>query len=125
MKSNKKKILVLEDEKPLARALELKLAHEGFEVVVNFNGEDVLSLLKENDFSLIISDMLMPQIDGFQVLQILKDNKIDIPVIVLTNLSQAEDEKKVRELGAIDFLIKSNTPISEVVEKVKKRIVSN
>jgi DNA-binding response OmpR family regulator len=122
MDNKKIKILVLEDEKPLARALELKLTHEGFDVKTSPNGEKILDFLKEENFSLIICDMLMPKFDGFLVLKTLNENKIKIPVIVLTNLSQAEDEKKVRELGAVDFFIKSNTPISEVVEHVKQKI---
>ena len=122
METKKKKILVLEDEKPLARALELKLIHEGFDVKTASNGENVIDFLKKEDFSLIVCDMLMPKFDGFQVLQTLRDNKIKIPVIVLTNLSQAEDEKRVIELGAVDFLIKSNTPIAEVVDRVRKKV---
>ncbi|MCX6716678.1 MAG: response regulator [Candidatus Taylorbacteria bacterium] len=120
MESKKKKILVLEDEKPLARALELKLVHEGFEVITSSNGEGVISLIEKNNFSLIICDMLMPKFDGFQVLQTLSDKKLKIPVIVLTNLSQSEDEKRVRALGASDFYIKSDTPITTVVERIKQ-----
>ncbi|MEI7513201.1 MAG: response regulator [bacterium] len=122
MEKKTKKILVLEDEKPLARALELKLTHEGFEVKTASDGENLLDFLTKEDFSLIVCDMLMPKFDGFQVLQTLIDNKIKIPVIVLTNLSQAEDEKRARELGAVDFFIKSNTPIAEVVERVKDKV---
>lgn len=124
MEIRKKKILVLEDEKPLARALELKLTHEGFDVKTSSNGENVLDFLKSDNFTLIICDMLMPKFDGFQVLETLNENKIKIPVIVLTNLSQAEDEKRVRELGAVDFFIKSDTPISVVVERVKEKVES-
>lgn len=124
MEIRKKKILVLEDEKPLARALELKLTHEGFDVKTSSNGENVLGFLKSDNFTLIICDMLMPKFDGFQVLETLNENKIKIPVIVLTNLSQAEDEKRVRELGAVDFFIKSDTPISVVVERVKEKVES-
>lgn len=123
MTPEKKKILILEDEKPLARALELKLTHEGFETQNMPNGENLLEKIKEKNFDLIICDMLMPKVDGFSVLKILKENNIKIPVIVLTNLSQEEDEKKVRELGAIDFLIKSNTPINDVVQKIKEKLV--
>ncbi|MCX6717709.1 MAG: response regulator [Candidatus Taylorbacteria bacterium] len=75
---NKHKILILEDEKPLARALELKLIHEGFEVKNDYNGENLISILEKEKFSLILCDMLMPGMDGFQVLQTLKENKIKI-----------------------------------------------
>jgi DNA-binding response OmpR family regulator len=122
METKKKKILVLEDEKPLARALELKLAHEGFDVKTDSNGENVISFLEKDDYALIVCDMLMPKFDGFKVLEVLKEHKIKVPVIVLTNLSQPEDEKRVKALGAVDFLIKSNAPISDVVDRIKKQI---
>lgn len=123
MDSNPKKILILEDDRSLVRALELKLVHEGFEVTSLLNGENVLSAVKKDHFSLIVCDLMMPGVDGFQVLQILKDNKIKIPVIILTNLSQTEDEKRVKELGAIDFLVKSDTPLSKIIENIKEKLV--
>ncbi len=120
MDDMKKKILILEDEKPLARALELKLTHEGFDVTNKPNGENLLSVLNEKKYSLIICDLIMPLVDGFHVLKILKENNIKIPVVILTNLNQQEDEKRVRDLGAVDFLIKSDTPIADVIEKIKQ-----
>ncbi len=121
-KTVSKKILVIEDEKPLARALELKLVHEGFEVKTALNGELALGYLKAEKFSLIICDLILPKIDGFQILEFIRDSKIKTPVIVLTNLSQSEDEKRVRALGASDFFVKSNTPIAKIVEHIKEKI---
>ncbi len=120
MDMHAKKVLIIEDDKALARALTLKLIHEGFEVVNLSNGEKLLDTLKSNDFSLILCDLMMPVVDGFQVLKLLRDNDIKIPVIVVSNLGQAEDEKRVRELGAVDFFIKSDTPLSKIVERVKQ-----
>jgi len=114
-----KKILIIEDEKPLSRALELKLVHEGFFVKALFNGEGFLNIVNSENFSLIICDLIMPKVDGFEVLQMVKDNNINIPVIILTNLSQPEDEKRVRDLGAKHFLIKSDTPLMKIVETIK------
>lgn len=122
MEPTQKKILIIEDEKPLSRALELKLTHEGFLVKVLFNGEGFLPLVKSENFSLVICDLIMPKVDGFQVLQTMKDNDIKIPVIILTNLSQPEDEKRVRDLGATEFLIKSDTPLLKIVENIKTLI---
>jgi DNA-binding response OmpR family regulator len=122
VKKSVKKILVIEDEKPLARALELKLVHEGFEVNTALNGELALEYLKKEKFSLIICDLILPKIDGFEILEFIKSNKIKTPVIILTNLSQAEDEKRVLDLGASNFFIKSNTPIAKIVEHIKKMI---
>ena len=117
-----KKILIIEDEKPLARALELKLTHEGFQVVNIPNGEVALPLLEKEEFLLIICDLMMPKVDGFQVLEFIKNKNIKTPVVMLTNLSQEEDEKHVRALGASEFFIKSNTPISKIVEYVKEKV---
>lgn len=119
MKSASKKILIVEDEKPLARALELKLTHEGFEVHVLSNGEGVIPLIETEKISLIICDLIMPKVDGFQILTAIKEKGIKIPVIVLTNLSQAEDEKRVRSLGATEFFVKSDTPLLKIVEYIK------
>lgn len=122
MKTSQKKILIIEDEKPLARALELKLVHEGFLVESLSNGEGVVSLLEKEDVSLVICDLIMPKVDGFEVLKIIKEKNINVPVIILTNLSQAEDEKRVRALGAKEFFIKSDTPLSKIVAYVKENI---
>lgn len=115
-----KKILIIEDEKSLARALELKLSHAGFAVTAVFNGEDGVALLLKESFSLILLDLLMPKMDGFGVLTILKEKNIRTPVMVLSNLSQEGDLKRTQELGAKDFFIKSNTPISTILERVNK-----
>ena len=120
MEANAKKILIVEDDKALARALSLKLVHEGFEVINLPNGEKLLETLKSNDFSLILCDLMMPVMDGFQVLELLRNNAIKIPVIVVSNLGQAEDEKRARDLGAVDFFIKSDTSLSKIVERVKQ-----
>lgn len=112
--------MLIEDDKALIRALELKLGHEGFEVISLANGEKVLSVLEKDKFFLILCDLMMPTVDGFQVLQMLKDHGVKIPVIVLTNLGQPEDEKRARELGAVDFFIKSDTPLSKIVQRVKQ-----
>ncbi len=113
-----KKILIIEDEKPMARALELKLAHAGFEAISVPNGEKGLEMLEQQSFSLILLDLVMPQMDGFKVLETLRKKKIETPVMVLTNLSQDDDEKRVKALGAKEFFIKSDTPIAAIVEKV-------
>jgi DNA-binding response OmpR family regulator len=112
-----KKILILEDEKPMARALELKLTHAGFETRVAFNGEEGLSYLGKESFDLILLDLVMPKMGGLAFLEAMKkDSKT--PVIVMSNLSQAEDERRARDLGAQDFFIKSDVPIANIVERI-------
>jgi len=120
MTTKKKKILIIEDEKPMARALELKLTHAGFEAMSAPNGEKGIELIGEQTFSLILLDLVMPKFDGFKVLETLKEKKIKTPVMVLTNLSQEDDEKRAKALGAKEFFIKSNTPIATIVEKVER-----
>lgn len=115
-----KKILIIEDEKPMAKALELKLNKSGLETRVVFNGEDALQLLAKEKFDMILLDLVMPKMDGFAVLKELKSREIKTPVIVTSNLGQEEDAKKAKELGAIDYFIKSNTPIAQLVEYIKK-----
>jgi CheY-like chemotaxis protein len=115
-----KKILIIEDEKTLARALEFKLTNAGYNVRAVFNGEDGIALLEKEPFALILLDLIMPKMDGFAVLAILKEKKLKTPVMVLTNLSQQDDFKRTKAFGAKEFFIKSNTPIGTIVEKVIK-----
>lgn len=118
----KKRILILEDEKPLAHALLLKLTHEGFDVVTADNGEAGVSMLEKEKFDLVLTDLILPGIDGFGILETIQTKKIHTPVIVMTNLNQEEDRKRAHDLGAIDFFVKSNSTLSEIVEGVKKKI---
>ena len=121
----KKKILIIEDEKPLAHALELKLSHEGFLVTATGSGEEGLQFLAKEKFDLILTDLIIPGVDGFKVLETVQEKKMKIPVIVITNLNQEEDRKRAYDLGASSFFVKSNSPISEIVENVKATILAS
>ena len=116
----KKKILVGEDEKAIAMALEHKLTHEGFDVVLAEDGEKVLEALEKNKFDLLLLDLIMPNLDGFAVLEEIKKRKINLPIIITSNLGQEEDENRVKNFGVLGYLIKSNVSILEIVLKVKK-----
>jgi len=119
-------ILIAEDEKTLASVLKEEFELEGFSVIPVSNGKEAMDILnsKPNDINLIILDLLMPVRDGFQVLEEIKNDKVHglglIPIMVLSNLGQDEEIKKALSLGATDYFVKSQHPISEVVEKVKK-----
>ena len=115
-----KRILIVEDEKPMAHALELKLTHAGFEAQSVGNGEEGLALLEKEKFDLVLLDLVMPKLDGFGVLEEIKKKGIKTPVMVQTNLAQEEDEKRVKALGAKEFFIKSNTPIADIILRVQK-----
>ncbi len=114
-----KKILIVEDERPLAHALELKMTHEGYQVTVALSGTEGLEKAMSGSFDLILTDLIMPQMDGFTLMQELAAKGIKTGVIVLSNLGQEEDRKRALELGAKDYFVKANTPIAEIVKKVK------
>jgi len=115
----KKNILVVEDESPLAFALQNKLKVAGFNVDHAENGENAILLASKKDYDLILLDLMMPRINGFEVLQYLKkEKKSKAPIIILSNLGQEEDVQKALKMGASDFYIKTNTPIFKVVDKV-------
>jgi len=116
------RILVAEDEKAYSTALLLKLKKSGYEAVAVENGVQALDALDGEKFDLIVLDLIMPQMDGFTLLEEMAKRRIAIPSLVVSNLGQAEDEKKVRALGAVDFLQKADTPISKVIERVDEII---
>lgn len=114
------RLLVIEDEESIAHALELALKKAGFEVVVCFNGAKGIEALQQNSFDVILTDLLMPEVDGFGVLAWVKEHNLKAPVIVLSNLSDTSYNNKAIEAGAKLFFIKSDVPIHTIVEKVKE-----
>jgi len=114
------KILIADDNKAIAMALDLKLQNEGFEVKTVFNGNEALVELEKEKFDLLILDLIMPQLNGFGVLKGIKEKGIKTPVIVSSDLSQTEDINKVKELGAVDFFVKSDMSVVEMVQKIKE-----
>jgi DNA-binding response OmpR family regulator len=119
--TNKKYILVAEDDKFYSNIYKTKLTKEGFEVVVAANGEEALHHLRERKPDILILDLIMPIKDGFEVLhEIRTDSKLkDLKVIALSNLGQEEDKKRVNELGVLEYLVKTNLSIQEVTAKIK------
>lgn len=111
-----RKILVVEDEHPLAHALELKFSHEGYDVTIAVDGVEGLKVANTTKFDMILLDLIMPQMDGFTFMEKLKKK---VPIIILSNLGQEEDKERAAELGAVDYFVKSNTPIVEIIKKVK------
>ncbi|HKX73536.1 MAG TPA: response regulator [Candidatus Saccharimonadales bacterium] len=120
MSGLQKKVLIVEDERPLSHALDLKLQHEGFTTVVANNGEECLTAIKEQEFDVVLLDLVMPVFDGFQVLEYLQKQPKRPAVFVLSNLSQAEDEDRVMKLGAKKYFIKSDTSLEVIVNEVKQ-----
>ncbi len=120
--SGKKKILIVEDEKPLAHALELKMTHEGYETTVASTGREGLEKASTGDYDLILLDLILPEVDGFAILEGLKSKKLKPVVVVLSNLGQDEDRKKAEEFGVKNYLVKSNVPLADIVKVVKSSI---
>ncbi len=120
--SSKKKILIVEDEKPLAHALELKMTHEGYETTVASTGKEGLEQAVTGKFDLILLDLILPEVDGFTILEGLKEKKMKPVIVVLSNLGQDEDRKKAEEFGVKSYLVKSNVPMADIVKVVKSSI---
>ncbi len=116
------RILIVEDEKPLSHALSMKLKHDGFETDVATNGSEAIEKLKNQSYDMVLLDLIMPVIDGFGVLEEIRNRKLQTPVIILSNLGQDEDRAKAKQLGAVDYFVKSNTPIAEIVARVQSII---
>lgn len=120
------KILIIEDETNLRKPLTLKLQAEGYEVEVADNGDQAIEVLRvQKDFSLIILDLIMPQVNGFEVLKRLKEQKYQIPILVLSNLGQAEDKDKIEYDMVRDYFVKSDVTIRDVVDKTRELLSSN
>jgi DNA-binding response OmpR family regulator len=122
----KKKILIIEDEKDLRFFIIRALKEEGFEVIEAIDGEEGIEKAKKEKPDLILLDLLLPGISGYEVLaRIKKDPEMEmIPVLILSNLGQQEEVEKGLKLGAVDYLIKANFTLDEIVERVKKIIYS-
>jgi CheY-like chemotaxis protein len=120
-------ILAVEDDKFLSRALNDKLEREGFDVRVAGNGIEALKMIEERTPDLMLLDIMMPKKNGFEVLEEirLKPDTRNIPVAVLTNLSQESDRKKCEELGVDAYFVKSDTPIKDIADHVKHMLVKN
>lgn len=117
-----KTILLVEDDPFLIDIYAKKLKEAGFKVEVAIDGEEALKKLKEKKPDLLLLDIVLPQIDGWEILQKIKKNKKleDLKVVILSNLGQKEEIEKGLKLGAEKYLIKAHYTPSQVVEEVKK-----
>lgn len=119
MNGHQLRILVAEDEKALAQVLKLKLTMAGFAVVIAENGVVANKLLESEPFDLVLLDLVMPNKDGFAVLADLATKKNHPPVVVLSNLGQDEDRAKVRALGVVDYWVKADISLEDVVARIR------
>lgn len=115
-----KKVLIIEDDSFLQGLAANKLSKNDFDVDTANKGEDAITKIVNQKFDCILLDLMLPDISGFDILKNLKEANQKTPVIVFSNLSNDKDIKKAMDLGANEYLIKSNFTLEELVEKVKE-----
>jgi DNA-binding response OmpR family regulator len=125
MDNASKKILIVEDDKFLAKMMSKAMEGEGYEVILASNGKEGLIKSSAGGINLILLDLMLPDLDGFDLLRTIKSNEAtkSIPVIIMSNLGQAEDMAQAKKMGASDYLIKSDMALDEVVKKVKNYLI--
>lgn len=121
MNKTRSKILIVEDDKFLLKAYKIKLEKEGFDIIMASDGNMGLEMAKKDPPSLILLDLMLPKMDGFEFLKKIKsDEKLKhIPVITISVLSQKADHEKAMELGAEGYFIKTDYTLEEIIEKIK------
>lgn len=118
----KEKILIIEDDRFIAKMYQTKLSLEGYTVDVAENGTVGLDKIKSMSPDLVLLDIIMPEMDGFGVLEAIRDDETvnSTPVIVMSNLGQEDHLKRARALGAKDYIVKSQLTPMDVVKKIKE-----
>lgn len=117
--TNKKKILIVDDEPDIVETLKFLMESEGFESIIAMDGEDALKKAKEENPDIIILDVMLPKINGYKVCRLLKfDSKYKhIPILMVTARSQEEDKVIGEETGADEYITKP-FDINEVIQKI-------
>ena len=120
MPDGARRVLLAEDDRFLRRAAEARLRRHGLEVLTAADGEEALRVARTEPLDLVLLDVVMPKLEGFEVLKALKqdDATARIPVIVLSNLGQERDVTQAMALGAIAFLVKAHLSLQDLVDRV-------
>lgn len=120
--SSKKEVLIVEDDSLLLKTYKNKFTKEAIPFQVATDGEEALAFLDQDPPAVVLLDLMLPKLDGFEVLEALRKKKKwgEVPVIILSNLNQPEDMKRGKELGADDYFIKADMKIQDIVAAVKK-----
>lgn len=118
---SRKKVLLIEDDLPMVRMYTTRLEKENIEVVVAQDGQEGLQKTREWSPDLVILDLMIPKIGGMEILEQLRSQAKtkNLPVIILSNLSQEQDIQRSQQLGVKEFLVKANYTPSQVVGKIK------
>jgi DNA-binding response OmpR family regulator len=117
-----RKVLIIEDDNFLLDLEATKLKSEGYEVISASNGEEGMERIYDEGVDLVLLDLLLPKVDGFEILKKIKeDDKLKkIPVIIFSNLSDSKDIDRAKEMGAMDFMVKSNFTLDELAQHINK-----
>lgn len=120
------KVLSIEDDKFLSSLVAKKLGAAGFEMIHATNGEDALKMVKDEKPAIILLDILLPEMSGFEVLEKLKEDPEtkDIPVLLFSNLGQREDIDKGIKLGAEKFIVKATVVLDDIVKEIQDTLAS-
>jgi DNA-binding response OmpR family regulator len=115
-----RRVLLAEDDRFLRRAAEARLRQHGLDVLTAADGEEALRLARAEPLDLVLLDVVMPKLEGFEVLRLLKEDPATarIPVIVLSNLGQERDVSQAMALGAVAFLVKAHLSLQDLVDRV-------
>jgi DNA-binding response OmpR family regulator len=120
MDGQPKRILLVEDDRFLRKAAEATLRRHGFAVSTAADGEEALQCMQAESPDLVLLDLIMPKLQGFEVLRALKADAATakIPVIILSNLGQESDVKQAMEAGAVGYFVKANLSLQDLVKRV-------
>jgi CheY-like chemotaxis protein len=119
-----RRVLIVEDDRFLRRAAEARLRQEGFTVLTAADGEEALRVACKERPDLILLDLIMPKMQGFEVLRALKmiEATANIPIVILSNLSQESDRNRCLQAGAAGYLVKANLSLQELVRAVESTL---
>jgi DNA-binding response OmpR family regulator len=125
MPNEPKKIMLIEDDHFLSSLMKARLEKEGFGVIQAFDGEEAMDILKKEVPDLVVLDLIMPKVTGFEVLQMISISpQLDkVPVVIVSNLAQDSDIEKARQLGAKEYFVKVKVSIDDLVGKIKGLVV--
>jgi len=117
-----KKVLIIEDDSFLQGLEAGKLKRSGFDIITASSGEEAMKKIHEPSIDIVLLDLMLPDLDGFDILKAIKSTEgmKNTPVIVFSNLSEEEAIKRSKELGALDFMVKSNFTLDELVKRINE-----
>ncbi len=117
----KKTIMIIEDDPFLVKAYRFVFEKEALDIWVAQDGQQAIDMLKKEPPAIVLLDLMLPGVSGFDVLAAIRinENWKNVPVMIISNLGQASDVQKGKDMGAVDYMVKANTDISDIVQRVK------